>query len=318
MVRVLGALVTSLQDFVTEILKSRDFAVGEREGHLLAKKGEAEVIFCLIGAGEERSALAFLDKFRRFHGKKVIVTLVQLPEIPPEKLDPNLMIWDREALAQEVGRVHLERLVGDKNRGLVDDLLADDYPKMVSPEELSNLKDAEVGERIVRPTIDVQDVKEIGMRTVGGFRHRLELVPYHVFDYSCVLYSGDRDLGEEKGRLAVNALTSKVEEWSDRLEVVYALEQGHRRLEPSIDQEAARSLVQQQVMKVHTQEQEVVRDESHATVVERRKVSPRPDQIALRPLGIYYLPVWCVEGVHGVMIVNAGTGKIISEDYYQV
>jgi len=310
--------VTSLQDFVTEILMSRDFAVGEREGYLLARKGEVEVIFCLIGAGEERSVLAFLDKYRRFKGKKVIVTLVALPEIPPDKLDPNLIVWDREALAHEVGKVHLERLMGDKERGLVDDLLADDYPKMVSLDELSSLKDAEVGERIVRPTIDVQDVKEIGMRTVGGFRHRLELVPYFVFDYSCVLFSGEKALREETGRLAVNALTSKVEAWSSRMELVYALEQGHRRLEPAIDLEAARSLAQQQVIKVHTQEQEVVMDQSHVTVVEKRKVSPHHDQIVLQPLGVFYLPVWCVEGVHGVMIVNAGTGKIISEDYYKV
>lgn len=310
--------MTSLQDFVTEILKSRDFAIGEREGYLLAKKGEVEVIFCLVSMGEERSVPAFLDRFRRFKGKKVIVTLVTLPEIPPEKLDPNLIIWDREALAREVGKVHLERLVGDKERGLVDDLLADDYPKMVSAEELSSLKDAEVGERIVRPTIDVHDVKEIGMRTVGGFRHRLELVPYYVFDYSCLLYNGDKPVGEEKGRLAVNALTSKVEAWSDRLEVVYALEHGHSRLEPAINQEVARTLVQQQVMKAHTQEREVVRDESQVTVVEKWKVSPRQEQIVLQPLGIFYLPVWCVEGVHGVMIVNAGTGKIISEDYYKL
>lgn len=310
--------MTSLQDFVTEILRSRDFAVSEREGYLLAKKGEAEVIFCLIGAGEERSALAFLDKFKRFRGKKVIVALVPLPEIPPEKLDPNLMVWDREALAQEVGRMHLERLMGDKDQGLVDELLADDYPRMVSPAELSMLKDAEVGERIVRPTIDVRDVKEIGMRTVGGFRHRLELVPYYVFDYACPLFSEDKVLGEEKGRLAVNALTSKVETWSERLEVVYALEQGHRRLDPVINQDVARTLAQKEVIRTHTQEREVVRDESHVTVVERKKVSPRPDQIIMQSLGIFYLPIWCVEGVHGVMIVNAGTGKIISEDYYKV
>jgi hypothetical protein len=33
---------------------------------------------------------------------------------------------------------------------------------------------------------------------------------------------------------------------------------------------------------------------------------------------VFYIPIWCVEGIHGIMIVNAGTGKIVSEDYYRL
>ena len=51
--------------------------------------------------------------------------------------------------------------------------------------------------------------------------------------------------------------------------------------------------------------------------MERKVLSPRSEDIVLRGVGLYYLPIWCVEGVHGVMIINAGTGKIISEDYYR-
>lgn len=297
---------------------SRDFAVSERNGCLIAKKAEAEVAVCLIAPGEEGSAAEFLDRFGRSVGKKVIVSLAPLPEMPPEKMGPDLVIWDRDALAREVGRVHLERLLGDRERGLVDELMEDDYPKMVSPDRLGDLEGAELGERIVRPAIDARDVKEIGMRTVGGFRNRLELVPYHVFDFICPLFSGERALGEEKGRLAVNALTGAVEPWSERLEVVYSLEQDHRRLEPLIGEEAGRALALQEILRSKTREEEAVRDEAHVTVVEKRRISPREDRISISPLGIFYLPVWCVEGVHGVMIVNAGTGKIISEDYYRM
>jgi hypothetical protein len=29
------------------------------------------------------------------------------------------------------------------------------------------------------------------------------------------------------------------------------------------------------------------------------------------------VPIWCVEGSHGVMLIDAAARKVISEDYYQ-
>lgn len=310
--------MASLKGFMTEVLRSRDFAVTEQDPFLLAKKGDVEVAICLIGAGEEKLLPAFLEKFKRFRGKKLIVSIVPLPEIAPERLDPDTVIWDREALEHEIGRTHLERMVGDLDHGLVDELVADDYPKMMTSADIKRLEGAEVGERIIRPTIDSRDVKEIGMRTVGGFRQRLELVPYYIFDYSCPLYLTNELVGEEKGSLGVNALTKKVEPWDDRLEVVFALEHGHRKAEPTFEEEVAADLAKKEIVRLHTAEREVVRDDGHVTLTERKKVAPRLDDVHLDGKGIFYLPVWCVEGIHGVMIINAGTGKIVSEDFYRV
>jgi len=314
----LGALVTSLKDFVTEILGSRGFVISERDPFLLAKKGEVEVAICLIGAGEEKLLLAFLDSHKRFQGKKLVVSLVPVPEIPPERLDSDLIIWDRGALEQEIGRTHLEKLVGDSDRGLVDELVADDYPRMMTQADVRKLEGAEVGERIIRPTIDSRDVKEIGMRTVGGFRQKLELVPYYIFNYTCPLYIGDELVGEEEGRVGVNALTKRVEPWDDALEVVYSLEQDHRKGKPAFDEEYARSLAVKEVVRLHTSEREVVRDEGHVTITEKKTIAPRLDDVHIEGKGILYLPIWCVEGIHGVMIINAGTGKIVSEDFYRI
>ncbi|MFP4546419.1 MAG: hypothetical protein ACLFPN_06180, partial [Methanomassiliicoccales archaeon] len=90
-----------------------------------------------------------------------------------------------------------------------------------------------------------------------------------------------------------------------------------QRMEPMIDSEEASRLVREEVVRVHTYERELIREEGHATVMERKTLSPSSEEVSLRPEGIFYLPIWCVEGVHGVMIINAGTGKIISEDYYR-
>ena len=54
------------------------------------------------------------------------------------------------------------------------------------------------------------------------------------------------------------------------------------------------------------------------TVTERKRVAPQAEDIELVSQGMFYLPIWCVEGVHGVLIINAGTGKIVSEDYYKL
>jgi len=310
--------LTSLTGVITEILKARDFVASERDGYLVGTKGENEVVFCLISQEDDKSIKAFLDQFKDFKGRKVIATLKGLPDSSAEALDAGVFVWDREAIEREIGRTRIEKIVGERDHGLVDELLADDYPKMVSPEELEKVQTAEVGERIVKPTININDVREISRQTVGGFRYRLELVPYYVYNYSCELYVEDRKLGSESGQLSVNALTKKVEKWNDKVEIVYSLEQSYRRLEPMLDAEEAKGLVKDEVVRMYSYEREIIKDSGQVTVVEKKRVSPRAEDVNLEGQGIFYSPIWCVEGIHGVMIVNAGTGKIISEDYYRL
>jgi hypothetical protein len=76
--------------------------------------------------------------------------------------------------------------------------------------------------------------------------------------------------------------------------------------------------VKEEVVRMYSYEREIIRDSGQVTVVEKKKVSPRTEDVNLEGQGIFYIPIWCVEGIHGVMIVNAGTGKIISEDYYRL
>jgi hypothetical protein len=315
---VSGVLLTSLTSVITEILKARDFSVSERDGYLVGKKGENEVVFCPISLGDDKSLMAFLEKFKDFKGRKVIATLKDLPDSATEALDAGTCVWDRETIEREIGRTRIEKIVGERDHGLVDELLADDYPKMVSPEELEKVQTAEVGERIIKPTINISDVREISRKTVGGFRYRLELVPYYVYRYSCDLYLEDRKLGNEGGQLSLNALTKKVEKWNENVEIVYSLDQSYRRLEPMLDVEEAKGLVKDEVVRMYSYEREIITDSGQVTVVEKKKVSPRAEDINLEGQGICYSPIWCVEGIHGVMIVNAGTGKIISEDYYRL
>jgi hypothetical protein len=307
-----------LMHIVSEILQSRDFQVSEREGFLYGKKGDNEVVFCLLGPKDGALLDIFTSKFKDFNGKKVIATLEVLPSAVSGTLDHGIMVWDREALEHEIGRTRIERIMGEKDHGLVDELVADDYPKMVSPEQLDKLQDTAVGERIIRPVINIGDVKEISRQTVAGFRHRLELVPHYVYHYTCPLYMEGVRVSVETGLLSVNGLTQRVESWGEKNEIVYALDVNHKRLEPSVDTKEAENLAKRELVRVHSYEKEHIHEENHVTVMEKKKVSPREEEIVLEDRGIYYIPIWCVEGVHGVMIINAGTGKIVSEDYYKL
>lgn len=305
-----------MKAIIIELLHSRDFRIGEREGHMLGYKGETEVLFCLQEELDEKRIEAFLESTRAFPGKRVIATLVPLSEGVLQKLPSGIIIWDREAIEQEIGRVHIERIVGNREHGLVDEFVADDYPKLVSAEDLDKIGVVEIGEKIVKPILAPEDVKEIGSRTVGGFRFRLELVPHYLYRYACSLYIDDHKLGTQEGTIAINALTHKPTEWPEHMELVFNLDQTYQRLEPSIDIEESRTIVLDEIMARHTAERDVVKEMGSVTVTERKKVSPRRDDIVLEGQGIHYLPVWCVEGARGVIILNAGTGKVISEDYY--
>lgn len=303
---------------VAEILQARDFEVIEREDHMLARKDGREIVFLLMRTVDRAAADAFLAKFKNNPCKKVIATLETIPPAFLDNLDRSVTVWDRSALEHEIGRTRIERVVGDRDHGLVDELVADDYPKLVSPELLEDVRDASVGERIVRPVMGIEDIRELSRKTVSGFRYRLELVPHYVYGYICPLYMGEEKVGVERGMLSVNGLTHKVESWNERVDVVYALEVSHRTLEPAITTEDARRVAKRELVRVNAYDKEIIREENHVTITEKRKVAPREEDIQLEDRGVYYIPIWCVEGVHGIIIVNASSGKIVSEDYYRL
>ncbi len=309
--------MTSLRTVISEILQSRDFAISDMDGFLVGKRKDVEVVFLLLVDQDEKAFAEFNERFKDFKGKRVIATLLPLPDTLISKLDEHTFVWDREAIEHEIGRVHIEMIMGEKDHGLVDEFGADDYPKMVTAEDLDKATDQDFGEKIVRPIIEMDDVKQIAAQTVAGFLHRLELVPHYVFKYKAPLYIDENKLGIETGLLAVNALTHKVDAWPADLDIVFSLELTHKRLEPLIDIDEAKNLVMQEVIERHTFERDIVKEENHITVTEKKLVSPKSDSIELESLGIFYLPIWCIEGVKGVMILNASTGKIISEDYYR-
>jgi len=119
--------LTSLAKVVAEILQARDFEVIERDGHMVARKNGQEVLLFLMGTVDRAAADAFIAKCRGHRGKKVIATLEAIPPAFLDGLDRSVTVWDRGALEHEIGRTRIERVVGERDHGLVDELMAEDY-----------------------------------------------------------------------------------------------------------------------------------------------------------------------------------------------
>ena len=74
--------------------------------------------------------------------------------------------------------------------------------------------------------------------------------------------------------LSVNGLTQKVEAWDERADVVYTLDINHKRLEPAIDQGRGQKAGQERIVRVNSYDKELIREEGHVTVTEKRKNLP--------------------------------------------
>lgn len=237
----------------------------------------------------------------------------------------NIIIWDKEKLRDEIGRATLIELGGVT---LKEDFITKPEELEISsisgtkqpfPElsiEIEKLR-SQRPELIIKPRINLEDATEIARHTIRGFRYELELIPYYMFEYSCDLVVEGRETTEQKrGILGINGLTGNYEQWQKNFETVGEIQSSHTKLEPKIDDEKAYRLAQESAIELNTTEIETVRDKGTVTIIEKRKVRPKDGAINLKKRGLIYLPVWCVEGSNGVMIINAATGKIIREDFY--
>ncbi|NLX46772.1 MAG: hypothetical protein GXY70_01170 [Euryarchaeota archaeon] len=304
--------MTTLNSVLKEILESRGFLV-DQDGSFVRGRREGIELHFFPYSRHSPAAMEELTKTApAIKGKVVLAALVPLAESTLAALPPEVVVWDREAVEHEVGRTRIERLVGEDDHGLIDDLYADDFPLMEEDDQ-----DAGEEERIVPMHMSLQDVVELSTKTVGGFSHRLELVPHYLFSYDVPLYVGEGKIGQREGTLAVNALTKDVQPWDEVPETVTRLDQGHKRLEPLLEEEDASAIARSTVESEHTCERDMITENGQVTMTERVTVHPRLDLGCVRGLGIYYVPIWCVEGTKGVMILNASTGKVLSEDYFR-
>jgi len=305
--------VNTLKDHLSEILRSRDFEVVEKNGYLYGSREDVSVVVLAASDMLADDVEDFIRNVADFHGRKIVASIGKVDESVQTVLQKQgIYYWDREDVEHELGSLQLRSLGSEAVKSLLDEVISDELPqRQAEPPEQSIPviveSTVEKSERIVKPNFSLEDVKYLARHEVQGYRYDLELVPHYLFHYVLNIEDGK----QRAGIVAVNALTEQIETWRWGFELVDTIDIPHTRREPKVDQEKASQLAREAITKEYRSFTEQVKDFGHSEIIERKK--PQKDPMVVEPKGLVYLPVWSVEGKGGAMIVNSSSGKIISE-----
>jgi len=325
-------------EILKKILRSYEFRITEEyPNYLLATKEGSNIACALLPSKEAITRFdiqAIKDGLPPNLDKIIFATTYEVnSDLEDFASKENILIWGKKKLEEEIGRVVLSDMGGEfPSGGLLDEIeeelediavedkleeskmeLEEPVQLRIEPKEIEEAKEV-----IMKPQITMSEVSEISKKIVQGFRFDLELIPYFVFDYSCeIVVEGKSKPQINHGTLAVNGLTNNAENWEFAFETVSELETTHTKLEPKFDEMRAFETAREKAIAINTREIQTVDDRGAVTIYEKKKVRPKEGAIDIIKRGLIYLPVWCVEGSNGVMIINATTGKVIKEDIYR-
>ncbi len=285
-----------IRQLVARLLRSVGCGVSMEGGILTATKGDAKLVF---GFANEEELDDVLDQIVGSGGRGVIVPLF---DDFPEERSRGIPVMDRKTLEDDV----VDVLLGKKRTK--DTVLGNMVSDCLGNEDFTQ-------EAVVRPTMEREDVVEIGSKTVDGFNYILDLVPYFVFEYSAAVEENG-EVHESQGTIAVNALTRAPEQWSGDFEMIDGLEYFDRKQEPKTDEKDAFHIAQKKAVELGTIVKERVKERDGATIEEKKTIRPKTEDIQMEGKGMVYLPIWCVEGSKGSVIIDASKGKILKEDIY--
>lgn len=177
---------------------------------------------------------------------------------------------------------------------------------------------ADARDRYVEVRLTAEDAQARASRLRETTRCDLQYMPFHLFDYQVELEDDVGDVAvKDNGTLAVNALTGQAQEWN----IAHSYAKGPPTdpdaavMRPTIDGMAAYEQANRAVKELHTRVVERVEERGTVTVFVKHHLKPRDGAIDITPMGLVYMPVWCIEADQGVAIVNASTGRIVKEEY---
>ena len=151
----------------------------------------------------------------------------------------------------------------------------------------------------------------------GIDRREMVLQPMHVIAYECdLLIEGSLHYETVTGLLGVDA-AKQIAEIAEAFHPKHAgdipaglteVEERDMKLEPPRAQELAHA----HVMDANTRmvDVETWDEESDVSMTERKRVTPRPDQVRIQHLGVVHRPFWRVFGPNGSCLMDAVTGDV--------
>ncbi|MCK4758372.1 MAG: hypothetical protein KAS67_07965 [Thermoplasmata archaeon] len=314
MVTLKGILVHLLQNHEFDVSEKDDILLGQKEGQLV-----------ILGFADECTR-EYIDGFRdkvKTMGGTMIVASMKRPEpaIYDYAENHSVTIWDSQDIEKEIGSIIFDHVNSGGSSSLrFGEIIRAEIIDGRHSESGSfiNIDDIGYDESVIiqAPKLHLDDVKEISQKTVKGFKYELELVPHFLFEYLAI-YSGKGNIEKKfNGLLLVNAYTGIVTTGTGVPNLIDTIDIPHIKIEPKIDLDEATRVATSKVIEVNTEFDDVVIEKEHTVITEKTEFKPAEEDITMNLKGMIHVPVWCVEGTNGVMIINAATGKVVSEEYY--
>lgn len=334
--------MVSFKRILTHVLQGHGFETYERDDILFGER-EGSVICVGVNDTCDASAIAtFLDKVKNVECPRVIACASPVEKEMEDMAASNgITIWHLEDIEREIGTAIINHMGSGPENTTVpffSEIVLARAPKTASvpapgrpttgasaPETAPDDKTIPVvidslgvgeSERYQTPKISLEDVKEISRKTVKGFKFDLEVVPHYLFEYYCRFEGKGGAERKATGLILINAFTGFPMTMDEEMVLSDRIDVPHVKIEPKIDEEEALAAAMAKVIELNTEHDDLIVEKEHATVTERTIFKPSEDNITLTKKGAIHVPVWCVEGTHGVMIINAASGKALSEEYY--
>lgn len=307
-----------LKDIIKRIFRTYGFDVisgGEKEEwSLLASKENFSIaIGYNTNEVKKNDLVKFLSFSSELNTNKNIYISTNEFDIEAKKFaeEMGITIWEREKLEEQIGRTILMEAGTKYSKGIYEDIFSYIVRKGVLeiPKEMQFTEN----ERAIKQKIKKKDIEKIAGK-IMHFHPILELFPYYVFGYKAeILIEGKLDVNRLEGTIAVNGITKEVEEW-DYDEESFQFEISPIKHKAKIDVKKANLILRAFIVKTNTKKI-TVKSEKHGIVIyEKKKIEPNTETIEINFNGLYYLPIWHIEGTNGLMKINAVNGNVIKEE----
>jgi hypothetical protein len=166
---------------------------------------------------------------------------------------------------------------------------------------------------VLAASVDRDTATKTGLgRLLRVDKATLELRPLHAFRYACSLAAKGVTSIPKHGLLAVDAVTGGAREIPEP--TFGALPEPGRRVQALVAELDAVTHAKRKVVELHTQKMRVSSGLGrNALIVEDKVVRPDPHTMQMDHQGLWWHPVWRLEGQNGSLVVDATTGDIAEE-----
>ncbi len=315
-----------IRDLIKKMLEENGWVIDERGDEFIWARGEDGhlEIYLVVDDREVtgEDVMMFFRNTEQVSGEKAIICLRGYDK-SAEMIAKNMKIHliPRDSMAPLIGEYIISLIErGEKIPLFGEEDIEVENIEFEEEEEEENediipiiIEDVDSGqEKMIKVNIPEDRALAIARQSIKPFKAELHLEPYYLFEFSLkVVTEGTMEEKPVSGIIAINAVTGSYEVWRTGYETTPQIELPHVRVEPVISLDDSKKKARAGLIKEYTKEKEFTVDDKTVTIIEKRKIRPLESSIKTNYMGLYYLPVWVVEGRDGKVRINAASGEII-------